>query len=69
MFRGKQDQRIQKMLKLGKNNIKYLSSDRQQAAGCKGLLGSLSTLDEDEPGAAIAAARRTSALPLDGVAG
>ena len=26
MFKGQQDQRLQKMLKLGKNNIKYLTS-------------------------------------------
>ena len=58
MFRGRQDQRIQKMLKLGKHNIKYLASDPQQATGCQGLLGPMSTLDYDLPTELMAAAKR-----------
>lgn len=40
MFKGQQDQRLRKMLKLGKSNIKYLASGKQmQAPGEQGFQG------------------------------
>lgn len=45
------------MLKLGKNNIKYLASGPDLVDGCKGLLGRLSTLDDDARSTAMQAAK------------
>ena len=45
------------MLQLGKNNIKYLASGPDLVDGCKGLLGHLSTLDDDARSTAMQAAK------------
>jgi hypothetical protein len=45
MFKNQYDKKISKMLKLGKNNIKYLSSSGQPTAGCQGLLGKMGNLE------------------------
>ena len=47
---------MKKMLKLGKNNIKYLASGPDLVDGTKGLLGRLSTLDDDARSFAMQAA-------------
>jgi hypothetical protein len=62
MFKGALDVRVKKMMKLGKNNIKYLASGPDLIDGCKGLLGRFSTLDDEARSHAMKAANNRSEL-------
>ena len=62
MFKGSLDVRVKKMMKLGKNNIKYIASGPDLVDGCKGLLGRLSTLDDEARSQAMQAAKKRSEM-------
>lgn len=62
MFKGALDVRVNKMMKLGKNNIKYLASGPDLIDGCKGLLGRFSTLDDEARSHAMQVAKNRTEL-------